>query len=99
MADDGQSEKSGMNIQELIAMIDPGIYENLKRAVELGKWSNGTVLSKQQKALCMQAIIAYDIKHTPEHGRVGYVLKPRGSCGVLDSGDDADPRPVKFPEQ
>jgi uncharacterized protein YeaC (DUF1315 family) len=88
-----------LNIKQLIAMIDPDIYQNLKQAVELGKWNNGTALSKEQKALCMQAIIAYDIKHKPEHERVGYVAKPGGSCGTLDLRDDSEPRPVKLPGQ
>lgn len=87
-----------MNIKELMAMIDPSIYENLKRAVELGKWHNGTALSKDQKALCMQAIIAYDGLHKPPHERVGYVANPQGSCGNLTTGDDSGIRPVKLPD-
>ncbi len=88
-----------LNIKQLIAMIDPHIYQNLKQAVELGQWNNGTILSQEQKALCMQAIIAYDIKHKPEHERVGYVARSDGSCATLDLRDDSEPRPVKIPRQ
>ncbi len=62
-----------MDIKQLIEIINPDIYENLKRAVELGKWADGVVLTAQQKELCLQAIIAYDFNHTPEQERVGYV--------------------------
>ena len=49
-----------MDLRQLLSSITPDIYENLKRAVELGKWPDGRALSDEQKALCMQAIIAYD---------------------------------------
>ncbi len=92
-----------MDIKALIATIDPTIYENLKQAVELGKWNNGTVLSKEQKALCMQAIIAYDIKHKPEHERVGYVAFPAGACETLatlqPTGDETELRPLNWSEE
>ena len=87
-----------MNITKLIAMIDPDIYESLKKAVEIGKWKNGTVLTAEQKELCMQAIIAYDIKHKPEHERVGYVASMSDSCGKSDLTETTELRPVRLPD-
>lgn len=94
-----------MNIHELIARIDPGIYEHLKTAVETGRWQNGATLSEEQRALCLQAVIAYDLEHKPEHERVGYIAMPTGACGSekfapdgIKAGAGYDYRPVKLPE-
>ncbi len=85
-----------MNISKLIESVDPGIYERLKQAVEVGKWANGIALSSEQKALCLRAIIAYDIKYKPEHERVGYVTSS-GVCGNSSSADTSEYRPIKIP--
>lgn len=58
---------------EMIENITPEIYQNLKQSVELGKWPNGKLLTKDQKETCLQAIIAWEIKHLPEHQRTGYM--------------------------
>lgn len=62
-----------MNFSELIGTINPETHENLKTAVELGKWPDGRRLSKEQQALCLQAIIAYEKEHLPEHHRTGFI--------------------------
>lgn len=99
-----------MNIHELIARIDPGIYEHLKTAVETGRWQNGAALSEHQRALCLQAVIAYDLEHKPEHERVGHIAMPVGACGrekpsVKETGSGSWDknttdvyRPVKLPD-
>lgn len=79
-----------MNFQQLIEAIDPQIYEQLKRAVEIGKWANGERLTAEQREHCLQAIIAYDQKHKPEAERVGFIPhKAHSHCG--GSGDVAKP--------
>ncbi len=84
-----------MDFAELIRNITPEIYQNLKRAVELGKWPDGQPLTDEQKALSLQAIIAYDNTHHDEEERVGYIdrgHKAEGeSCGSHD-----DTQPLKF---
>lgn len=77
-------------------MIDPDIYESLKQAIEIGKWKNGTALTSEQKELCMQAVIAYDIKHKPEHERIGYVSSVANSCGKLGLSEPTELRPLKL---
>lgn len=70
-----------MRFDDLIASITPEIYDRLKRAVELGKWDNGVKLTSEQLQQSLQAIIAYDAKHTEESGRVGYIEpKQHSSC-------------------
>lgn len=73
-----------MDIETLIQNITPEIYENLKTAVELGKWANGEVLSEEQRQLCMQAVIMYE-RTLPEQERSGYIEQ---SCKSSSNDDD-----------
>ena len=62
-----------MKFDELIQSITPEIHANLRRAIEIGKWPDGRPLTEEQKALSMQAVIAYEATHLDEKDRVGYV--------------------------
>lgn len=61
------------SFNEMIENITPEIYQNLKLAVELGKWADGRKLSQEQKELCLQAMIAWEIQNLPEDERTGYM--------------------------
>ncbi|MFP3570326.1 DUF1315 family protein, partial [Paraburkholderia sp. SIMBA_030] len=41
---------------QMIENITPEIYESLKTAVEIGKWSDGRKLTVEQKELSLQAV-------------------------------------------
>ena len=58
---------------DAIENITPEIYESLKLAVEIGKWSDGRKLTAEQKELSRQAVIAWEIKNLPEDQRTGYM--------------------------
>ncbi len=63
-----------MTLDDLIKAINPEIYQNLKTAVELGKWQTGQRLSKEQVSTCMQAIMYYEsTNNLPDSERLGYV--------------------------
>lgn len=62
-----------MDFDKLIDGITPDICANLRRAVELGKWPDGRALTDEQKALCLQAVIAYEESHVSEENRVGFI--------------------------
>ena len=64
-----------MKFEDLIANITPDIYQTLKRAVELGKWTDGSVLNKQQKESSLQAVIAYELEHQEKEERSGYIAQ------------------------
>ncbi len=83
-----------MELKDLIARMTPDIHANLRRAVELGKWSDGTPLTPQQKEHSLEAVIAYEALHTEEIDRVGYL--DRGHKEPADECDD--PQPLKLPE-
>jgi uncharacterized protein YeaC (DUF1315 family) len=59
--------------QDLLASMTPEIHQNLKTAVELGKWPNGDRLTAEQVELCLQAVIAYDQQYLPEAERVAFM--------------------------
>ncbi|MFF7708183.1 DUF1315 family protein [Pseudomonas sp. NPDC007930] len=58
---------------QLIENITPEIYESLKLAVEIGKWSDGRKLTQEQKELSLQAVIAWELQNLPEEQRTGYM--------------------------
>ncbi|MBJ9977721.1 DUF1315 family protein [Pseudomonas sp. S75] len=58
---------------QMIENITPEIYQSLKTAVELGKWSDGRKLTAEQKALSLQAMIAWEASNLPEEQRTGYM--------------------------
>lgn len=63
-----------MNYQELIERLDPTVYRNLKQSLELGKWPDGRKLTREQREICMEAIIHYEAHHNvPAEERVGYL--------------------------
>lgn len=57
----------------MIENITPEIYESLKTAVEIGKWSDGRKLTLEQKELSLQAVIAWELQNLPEDQRTGYM--------------------------
>lgn len=57
----------------MIENITPEIYESLKLAVEIGKWSDGRKLTTEQKELSLQAVIAWEMNNLPEEQRTGYM--------------------------
>lgn len=62
-----------MNINDMIKNITPEVYENLRGAVEIGKWPDGTPLTQAQKDNSLQLVMAYQSKvlKSTEHFSVG----------------------------
>ncbi len=56
-----------MDFQQLVDTMTPEIYENIKTAVELGKWPDGNPLTEKQKEAAIQAIMVYDAKNYGDH--------------------------------
>ncbi len=78
-----------MNFEDVAQQISPDIYQRFKEALELGKWPDGRVLTKEQKEICLQAVIVYEAAQgVPETQRTGYVdsSKKTSPCGPKDDG-------------
>lgn len=89
-----------MDLQQLLNSITPAIYQNLKLAIEIGKWPDGNKLSGEQRQLCMQAVIAYEHKHLPPEQHTGYIpSEPHTFCA--DDHEHEHPeteKPIKWVE-
>lgn len=85
-----------MNLQQLLVNLTPDIYQNLRRAVELGKWPDGKPLIREQRELCMQAVIAYEHQHLPPEQHTGYIEpQPHAHCGSHEH-DPEHAQPIKW---
>ncbi|MFC3093576.1 DUF1315 family protein [Alteromonas sediminis] len=62
-----------MNIDALLASMTPHTYNNLRQAVETGKWPDGRQLDDNQKAVCLQAVMLYQAKveKSEQHMTIG----------------------------
>ena len=61
------------NFAQIASTINAEVYASFKLAVEIGKWPDGRKLSAEQKELCLQAMIAYELKHLPADQHTGYM--------------------------
>ncbi|MEP0203046.1 MAG: DUF1315 family protein [Halioglobus sp.] len=62
-----------MDYQQAIDKMSPEIYENLKKALEQGRWPDGRPMTSQQREHALAAVIAWGELHLPEHERVGFI--------------------------
>ncbi len=73
-----------MDYQTLIDSMSPEIYQNLKRAMEIGKWPDGRPLSPEQRTTVMEALISWGERHLPEEQRVGFIDRGHKAGEVCD---------------
>lgn len=88
-----------MNFNELAENMTPELYEQIKRAVELGKWADGRIVEPEQRELCMEAMILFEARNLPEHLRTGYMPKDDNACedkDIFGGFDAAEPKPIKW---
>ena len=62
-----------MDIQQLVQAMTPAIYDNLRTAVEIGKWPDGKSLTDEQKNNSLQAVLMYQAKveKSEQHMTIG----------------------------
>jgi uncharacterized protein YeaC (DUF1315 family) len=85
-----------MDFEKLIENITPDIHLSLKRAIEIGKWPDGKIVTQEQRSLCMEAVIAYDNKFLTQDQRVGYIDRGSKADGELCDDNDATEKPLKW---
>ncbi|MCB1689144.1 MAG: DUF1315 family protein [Halioglobus sp.] len=84
-----------MDYQKTIETISPEVYQRLLRAVELGKWPDGRVVTGEQRAHAMQAIIAWGERYLPPEERVGFIEKKQKDGEQCDAPSET---PLKWRE-
>lgn len=61
------------DLSELLENLSPELYELLKNAIEIGKWADGSRMSREQVEQAMQIVIAYEANNVAADQRVGYI--------------------------
>jgi hypothetical protein len=84
-----------------IKQLSPEIYQNMKTAIEVGKWPDGRIATPEQKEHAMRAVIAYERMHNVDPSqRIGFVNVKGSDCHEDDGGVKADnlmqPKPIKW---
>lgn len=82
-----------MDYEQLLAAITPEIYQNMKQAIELGRWADGRTLTVEQRENTLQAIIAYEHKYFAESERTGFVPPKKTPCATDTSSEES---PLKW---
>ncbi|MFI3309009.1 DUF1315 family protein [Ewingella allii] len=55
-----------MEINDLVGVMTPEIYQRLAQAVELGKWPDGVKLTPEQKENSLQMVMLYQARHNTD---------------------------------
>ena len=81
------------SVEKILEAVTPEIYARFKTAIELKKWPDGRQLTNEQLEICLQAIIAYEVRYLPENERTGYVPPKSSAC---EHDDPSAESPVKW---
>lgn len=81
-------EASSVRIEATLKAMTPDVYQQFLLAIETGRWPNGELLSDEQKATCMEAIIIYEHKHVDESQRTGFVPTKKTPCDTHEPADE-----------
>ena len=71
-------------VDELVESLTPDMVNDLKRAIELGKFPDNRAVSDEQRELMIEATILYDALKLPEEERTGFIHRKKQVSGVLD---------------
>lgn len=55
-----------MELEDLISVMTPEIYQRLAQAVELGKWPDGVALTPEQKENSLQMVMLWQARHNDD---------------------------------
>ena len=72
-----------MEYNQLIAQLTPEVYLRLKTAIETGKWPDGRVLSQDQKASCLEAVLRYQTMKLDATKHSGYMSDKCASTSAV----------------
>jgi uncharacterized protein YeaC (DUF1315 family) len=75
-------------VNELVESLTPSMVSDLKQAIELGKFPDGRVVSREQKELMIEATILYDALELPEEERTGFIHRKKQASGIMDVASD-----------
>ena len=71
-------------VDELVESLTPDMVNDLKRAIEIGKFPDNRVVSEEQRELMIEATILYDALKLPEEERTGFIHRKKQASGILN---------------
>ena len=71
-------------IDELVESLTPDMVNDLKRAIEIGKFPDNRAVSQEQRELMIEATILYDALKLPEEERTGFIHRKKQASGILN---------------
>ncbi|WP_444945752.1 YeaC family protein [Microbulbifer sp. VTAC004] len=80
-----------MSFEQLLSNLNPHIVASLRRAIELGKWPNGVVITPEQRRLCGEAVANWEARNLPKEQQVGYVTPKASEEPCASKKDDEQP--------
>lgn len=88
-----------MDFESLVARMDETAFSSLRLAIEIGRFPDGRRLTDEQRALCMEAVLKWEIQNLPPEQRTGYIDRGVKQEGERCAGDDHDEdQPLRFPD-
>lgn len=69
----GPESQRPKDFSSAVASLDRATYENLRRALELGRWPDGRPLEPRQREICMETVLNWELVHLPPEQRSGYI--------------------------
>ena len=84
------------SFDDLIAAMTPEVCDNMRRAIETGKWADGRPLTREQREACLQAVIAWEARNLPEEERTGYMEQ---QCKSGDEAPEEQPVTLRAPDR
>jgi len=71
-------------VDELVESLTPDMVNDLKRAIEIGKFPDNRTVSEEQRELMIEATILYDALKLPEEERTGFIHRKKQASGILN---------------
>ena len=78
-------------VNDLVESLTPSMMSDLKQAIELGKFPDGRVVSREQKELMIEATILYDALKLPKEERTGFIHRKKQASGTMVVASDIIP--------
>jgi hypothetical protein len=85
-----------MDLEAILQLVTPEVHAGLMRAVEIGKWDDGTPLTREQRELCLQAVIAFEARELPPEQRTGWIDRGSKAEGELCATPHDEPTVVRI---
>jgi len=85
-----------MDYETLISRLDAPTCEALRLAIEIGKFPDGRRLTDEQRALCMEAVLAWELRNLPPEQRTGYIDRGNKAEGEQCAGDAHHEQPFSI---